>query len=424
MRTLQRCYKFRLRPTPEQEQQFRQWAGCRRLIWNYFRERRQAHYKETGKTLSFEEMCKELTLLKQHPDFTFLAECDSQALQQVLRDLCRAYVNFFEKRAKFPKRKSKKRTSHSFRIPQRVRLDGDYVYIPKAGLVEIVLHRETCGEIKSATIKQEPSGKWTITFVSHFDAPEIETSPPVSPIGLDAGLATFVTTSDGEKTEPPKFYRQQERKLKRAQRQLARKKKGSKNRAKARKRVALIHEQTRNLCQKHDCICIEDLAISALVKTKLRGHSKSWQDASWGTFRRQLSYKQEWKGQRLIAVSRWYPSSQECHVCHERSEIKLDMSVREWTCTCCHTVHDRDINGAINVRDEGLKIVASGNLETQTVCGASVRLPKRKQPASKQKSSDCEVGSPPLKGCGVSPHDSVHIKVQEAYSLLDSGQDC
>ena len=121
-------------------------------------------------------------------------------------------------------------------------------------------------------------------------------------------------------------------------------------------------------------------------------------------FRKQLSYKQEWQGHRLIAVSRWYPSSQECHVCHERSGIKLDLSVREWTCTCCHTVHDRDINGAINVRDEGLKIVernslaivASGNLETQTVCGASVRLPKRKQPASKQKSSDCEVGSPPL----------------------------
>ncbi|MDF2435367.1 MAG: putative transposase [Mucilaginibacter sp.] len=198
------------------------------------------------------------------------------------------------------------------------------------------------------------------------------------------------------------------------QRQHSRKQKGSRNKTRAKRKVSLVYARTRNqrqdwlhkhshkLTSTHDLICVEDLAISALVKTKLHGHSKSWNDASWGTFRRQLSYKQEWKGQRLIAVSRWYPSSQECHVCHQRSEIKLDLSVREWTCTCCHTVHDRDINGAINVRDEGLRmveqssfaIVASGHLETQNVCGAGVRLPKRKQSVWKQKASDCEVGSP------------------------------
>jgi putative transposase len=240
----QRCYRFRLRPTPEQERQFRQWAGCRRLVWNYFRERRQAYYQETGKTLSFEDMCKELTALKQHPDFTFLADCDSQALQQVLRDLCRAYVNFFEKRAKFPKRKSRKRTTNAFRIPQRVKIEGDQVSIPKVGLVGMVLHRPVEGDIKSATIKQEPSGKWNITFVCPFEAPEIQTSEPTCPVGLDAGLETFVTTSNGDKTKPPRFYRQQERKLKRAQREFSRKKKGSKNKANAKKRVAEVHEQT------------------------------------------------------------------------------------------------------------------------------------------------------------------------------------
>src|SRR5579859_3812991 len=192
MPTLPRCYQFRLRPTPEQERQFRQWAGCRRLVWNYFRERRQAYYRETGKTLSFEEMCQELTPLKQHPDFTFLADCDSQALQQVLRDLCRAYVNFFEGRAKFPKRKSRKRTPHAFRIPQRVKIVDGCVFAPKAGLVAVVLHREMEGEIKSATIKQEPSGKWSITFVCHFEAPDVATSEPVCPVGLDAGLETFL----------------------------------------------------------------------------------------------------------------------------------------------------------------------------------------------------------------------------------------
>ena len=404
----QRCYQFRIRPSAEQESLFRQMAGCRRLIWNYFLARRQDHYQQTGKTLSFTEMCQELTLLKQQPDFAFLNECDSQALQQVLRDLCRAFVNFFEKRAKYPRRKSKKRTPHSFRIPQRVRVEGDCVSIPKVGLVPAILHREMEGEIKSATLKQEPSGKWTITFVSHFDAPDIESSEPQSPIGLDAGLETFLTSSEGEKTVPPRFYRKQERKLRKVQRQHSRKQKGSRNREKARKRVSVVHARTRNqrndwlhkrsreLVNTHDLICIEDLAVSALTKSKLRGHSKSWHDASWGTFRRQLSYKQEWQGHRLIAVSRWYPSSQECHVCHRRTEVKHDLSVRMWRCAFCLTLHDRDINAAKNVLLEGLRIVASGNLETQTVCGASVRLPKRKQPASKQKSSDCEVGSPPL----------------------------
>ena len=229
---------------------------------------------------------------------------------------------------------------------------------------------------------------------------------PANPIGLDAGLETFVTTSNAEKTPPPKFYRKQERKLRRVQRQHSRKKKGSRNKEKARRRVCAVHARTRNqrndwlhkcsrkLSNAHDLICVEDLALSALTKTKLRGHAKSWNDASWGTFRRQLSYKQEWQGQRLIAVSRWYPSSQECHVCHART--KHTLSTRVWGCECCGTEHDRDHNAAINILVEGLRIVASGNLETQTVCGADVRLPKWKQLASKQKSSHCEVRSPRL----------------------------
>jgi putative transposase len=402
----QRCYQFRLRPTPEQEQQFRQWAGCRRLVWNTFRERRQAYYQETGKTLSFEEMCQELTALKQHPDLTFLADCDSQALQQVLRDLCRAYHNFFEGRARFPRRKSRKRTPHAFRIPQRVKIEGQHVSIPKVGRVELVLHRPVEGEVKSATIKQEPSGKWNITFVCHFEAPEIQESEPTCPVGLDAGLESFVTTSEGDKIEPPRFYRQQERKLKRAQRQFSRKKKGSQNQARAKKRVAEVQAQTRNrrkdwlhkhslrLCKKHDCICIEDLAIAALTKTKWRGHSKSWHDAAWGTFRRQLEYKLEWQGKRLVAVDRWFPSSQECHVCHERTPH--DLSVRVWICPHCQTVHDRDHNAAINTKVEGLRLLACGNQESQNVCGATVRLPKRKQVASKQKSSQRKLRSPRL----------------------------
>ena len=143
--TRRRCYKFRIRPTPEQEAHFRQFAGCRRLVWNYFLQRRIDHFKATGQTLSFAAMCLELTTLKQQPGFEFLAECDSQALQQVLRDLNSAFINFFQKRARFPRRKSRKRTPHAFRIPQRVALQGCFVLIPKVGPVPIVLHREMEG---------------------------------------------------------------------------------------------------------------------------------------------------------------------------------------------------------------------------------------------------------------------------------------
>lgn len=247
MPTLQRCFKYRIRPTPEQEQQLRQWAGCRRLVWNYFLARRQDTYRETGKTLSLAAMCRELTLLKRHPDFVFLCECDSQALQQVLRDLHAAYLHFFEKRARFPKRKSRKKTANAFRIPQRVKPpEGGLVSLPKVGAVRILLHRPLEGVVKSATVKQEPSGKWTITFVTHFEAPAVATSPPQSPVGLDAGLESFVTTSEDEKTPPPRFYRKQERKLKQAQRRHSRKQKGSKNKAKARKQVAVVQAQTCN----------------------------------------------------------------------------------------------------------------------------------------------------------------------------------
>ncbi len=283
---------------------------------------------------------------------------------------------------------------------------GNCVSIPKIGLVEIVLHRPVEGILKSATIKQEPSGKWTITFVSHIQIPQGQTGVPETPIGLDAGLETFVTTSDGAKTPPPKFYRKQKKKLRKAQRSFSRKPKGSRNKSKARKRVAVIHarirnrrndflhKQSRKLCECHDCVCLEDLGVSALAKTKLRGHSKSWHDASWGTFRRQLTYKQRWRGQRIVAVDRFFASSQQCHVCGLRT--KHDLSVQVWICEGCATLHDRDINAAKTILAEGLRKLACGNQESLNVCGRDIRLPKRKQLRLKQKSSNREIGSPRL----------------------------
>jgi putative transposase len=170
-RIIQKTFLYRLNPNSEQETQFRQFAGCRRYIWNWALLRKQQHYKQTGKSLSYLKLAAELTRLKHMPATSWLASADSQCLQQALRDLERAFLNFFEKRARYPRRKKKGKTPNSFRIPQRVKVTGSQVSIPKVGQVPLLLHREIEGEVKSATIKQEPSGHWNISFVCHVEMP-------------------------------------------------------------------------------------------------------------------------------------------------------------------------------------------------------------------------------------------------------------
>src|SRR5579859_4582656 len=165
---VQRCYQYRLNPTPLEEQRFLQFAGCRRVVWNWALERRKEVYQATGKSLSYADLCKELTLLKQSADYAYLQEANSQALQQVLRDLLQAFSNCFKNRKhfRFPRWKTKRNTPNSFRIPQRVVVQAEKVFIPKVGWICLVLHQPLRGDIKSATVKQQPNGKWNITFVS------------------------------------------------------------------------------------------------------------------------------------------------------------------------------------------------------------------------------------------------------------------
>ena len=399
---VQKCYQYRINPTHEQQERFRQFAGCRRVVWNWALARRIEHYKQTGKSLSFEDQCKELPLLKQQEEVAYLQEADSQALQQVLRDLQQAFQNFFNnpKHFHFPKKKKKRSTPNAFRIPQRVSLMENGVSIPKVGVVEIKQHRPLEGTIKSATIKQEPSGKWKITFVSHLEMPDVEPTSCESPLGLDMGLDTFITTSEGEKTAPPQFYRKQEKQIKRSHRNVSKKKKGSRNRAKARKQLSCVyanvrqkrqdflHQLTHVLVREHDVICLEDLNLSALAKSKLRGHSKSWLDAAFGQLRRMLAYKTLWNFKRLVAINRWFASSKTCHRCQHQTELAL--SDRIWTCSHpeCRAVHDRDINAAINILLEGLRMLSEtisvGTTGCQMPVEESVRLLKRSSSPVKQ----------------------------------------
>jgi hypothetical protein len=193
---LHKCYRFRLEPTAQQEQAFRRFAGCRRWIWNWALERKRTAYQQNGKSPSAFDLMTELPRLKKVPETAFLKECSAQALQQTVRDLDRAFVNFFEKRSSYPKRKSRKRTRHAFRFPEDVAVGETKVRLPKIGLVKARLHRKMEGTIKSATVKQTATGYWFVTFVCHFEQAE---SVPTAhhPAGLDVGLETFATFDEG-----------------------------------------------------------------------------------------------------------------------------------------------------------------------------------------------------------------------------------
>ncbi|WP_240614426.1 RNA-guided endonuclease InsQ/TnpB family protein [Herpetosiphon llansteffanensis] len=334
--------------------------------------------------MSYQRLAAMLVDLKRQPETAFLRDCHSQPLQQTLMDLETAFSNFFAKRAKYPRFKARKITQHSLRFPQGVVVvDERTISVPKIGLMQAIIHRPLMGIAKGATIKQDATGAWWVVFVCHIDRPDVPMTAD-RPVGIDVGLESFTTLSTGEKTAPPKFYRHSQKKLARAQRKLSRAQKGSNNRLKAKKRVARLHKKISNqrvdwlhkhalgIVRRFDMVCIEDLTIKGLVKTKL---AKSFNDAALSTFMQRLQEKAEWHGRRVVKVGRFYASSKTCHVCH--SKTALTLADRVWTCPTCCTTHDRDGNAAINILHEGLRLLAVGTTESQNAAGDGVNPAKR-----------------------------------------------
>ena len=383
---LRKVFQFRMRPTAEQAQSLVRLAGARRFAWNWALAQCRAYYVETGKSLPQAELSRRLTALKRLPETAWLSESDSQALQQVLADLHRAYVNFFQKRARFPRFKSRKTDPPRFRIPQRVAVRDGAVYVPKVGRVRIRQSQPIDGDTKSATFKRDATGNWNVTLVSEFTMPDTPLPPadPLHVVGVDLGLKDFAVLSNGGRTPAPRFMRRAERKLRRAQRVVARRQMRSQRRLKAKRAVARIHAKTahqRNdflhkittdLVRNQEGICIEDLSVKGLAKTKL---AKSVLDAGLGEFRRQLEYKAIWNRRHLIVLDRWYPSSKTCHAC---GAINADLLLadRSWTCIC-GVQQDRDLNAALNLRSEGMQAMplAAGCAERINARGAGVRPP-------------------------------------------------
>ncbi|MBV8266905.1 MAG: transposase [Planctomycetaceae bacterium] len=389
-----KVYRFRMKPTKEQAHALGRMAGARRWVWNWALRRWKEHYAATGKSIPLKQLSAELTALKQQAETAWLRDANAQALQQAIADLHRAFTNFFETRARYPKFKSRKRDGARFRIPQGVKIKDGKVSIPtisdttigdaKIGDVRIFRSRDVVEQTKSATFKRAADGKWYVSLVVEFEIPDIPipTPDPVKTTGIDVGLIDFATFSDptAEPIPAPKFFRTGQRRLRKAQRTVSRRKHGSRRRAKAVRKAAAVHrklaDQRRDFQHKlstkivgqYAAVCVETLSLKGLARTKL---AKSFNDAAFGEFFRQLRYKCLWNCKHFIAIDRFFPSSQMCNVCGALNE-RLTLSDREWGCAC-GTHHRRDFLAACTIRDEGLRRLAAGQADSLNAQGDSVR---------------------------------------------------
>ena len=371
-----KAYKYRIYPTREQETLLTKSFGCARWFWNYALNLCQETYKATGKGLTRGYIQGLLPALKK--EYEWLTEPYSQCLQVVALNLSTAYKNFFDKRAMLPKFKSK-HGRQSISYPQNVKFDGDKINLPKIGLVHCQRHRDFEGDIKTVTVSRNPDGKHFVSVLVDDGKADPELVPVDKAIGIDVGLTHFAITSDGSKFGNPKFFVKHQRNLKRKQQKLSKKKKGSQNRKKARLVVAKVHAKiarcredflhklSRKIVNENQVIAVENLNIKGMVKN--HNLAKAISDVGWGMFCTMLKYKAESEGKQYIEIDRWFPSSKTCHVCLNRVD-NLTLDVRAWTCKHCGTHHDRDVNAAINIRNETLRIILLGTSES--ACGGDV----------------------------------------------------
>lgn len=367
-----RAYKYRLLPTEDQKGKLQQWFGMVRFIYNLGLEVKIASWTSARKSVSCFDLMKQTTELKRTEECKWLTECPSQSLESALTNLDNAYTAFF-KGSGFPKFKNKwGRQSIIFRRNSSVK--GDKIFLSKIKWVDFVQHRPLGnGEIRTVTVSKNPCGQYFVSILIE-DGKDLPTKKKIkdkTTVGVDVGLKTFATLSDGSKFENPKYLHQQLSRLKIEQRKLARRyKKGvktedqSKGWHKQRVVVAKLHEKIKNrrtdflhktsttIIKNHDTVCLEDLNVQGMMQN--RSLSKAISDVSWSWFIRLLEYKAEWYGKNIVKIGRFDPSSKICSICGTINK-ELKLADREWTCEKCGTHHDRDENAAKNIKNFGSK---------------------------------------------------------------------
>jgi len=378
-------YRFRLYPDREQQQFLNIQFGHCRFIYNKLLEISKKEFESKGIKWNYYEYKKLLPNLKQ--EYPFLKQANSQSLQETVKNLDRAYKNFFEGRADFPKFK-KKKSKQTIHIPQhfeieRVSEKRGLLKIPKLKTkIPIKMHRDIEGQIRSISITKTPDGRYYLNVLTKREIQPLEKANKTA--GIDVGIKEFAIIYDGKNTyriENPKYLQKAEKKLIRLQRQLSRKQKGSKNYEKARKRVAKQHQKIVNqrkdflhkvssaITKQYDAIVVESLNIKGMIQNEKL--SKQIADVSWYEFIRQLEYKAKWYGRKIIKADRFYASSKTCSMCGYKNN-QLTLSVRKWQCPVCKTIHDRDENASINLYKIGLTHLTggrAGTVQTQA-CGA------------------------------------------------------
>lgn len=364
-----RAIRYRIYPNKDQEVLISKTFGCCRKVWNLMLSERRNAYKSEGKTVK-------PTPAKYKTDFPYLREVDSLALANVQLDLEKAYQQFFYvKGTGYPKFKSKKRCRNSYTTNNQNRtvamdVPTSTIRLPKVGFIKAVFHRLPPNDwnLKSATISMTPSGKYYCSMLFEMEDPvPAQSIDLANSIGMDYKTDGLYVASDGSSPGSPKYYRKAQKALAHEQRGLRHKVKGSRNYEKQKLRIArkyekianqrfdFLHKESAAIAKRYDLVAVESLNMKSM-SNKAFGNGKATMDNGWGLFVRMMEYKLKDHGKSLMFVDKWFPSSQACSACGYINKAVKDLCVRKWTCPCCGKVHDRDINAAINIREEGIRM--------------------------------------------------------------------
>jgi putative transposase len=371
-RRVWRSYKYRFYPTPEQAALLICTFGCVRYVYNRALAERSRAWTQDKRRVTFADTCRMLTQWKAEPEASWLYEVSNVALQQGLQHLQAAFVNFWAKQAKYPKFKSrhKSRASATFTTSGFRWRDGQ-IWLAKMGApLHIVWSRSLPegAEPSLVTVSRDAAGRWHVSI--QVQEPVKMPSPMSAAVGIDVGITSLATLSTGEKITNPRHERRDRARLALAQRRLAKKRKGSANREKARVKVGrayaritdrrrdFLHKLSTRIIRENQTVVIEDLSVRNMVR--VRALARAISDASWSELRRMLEYKADWYGRTVIAIDRFHPSSKTCSACGHLA-AKMPLNVREWTCASCGALHDRDVNAAKNILAAGLAVAACGD---------------------------------------------------------------